>query len=91
MTDLQPGAWIPCSERMPEGECGKEPLVLCLHQHPTWPEPGYNVSLGKWCDTGEGCIWYDENDDMQDWELVTHWMPIPPPPALKATAPKADQ
>jgi hypothetical protein len=72
--------WIPCSERMPADES----LVLCLHQHASWP--GCNYSFGSWCFVGEieegggTHIWYDENDDMADWEMVTHWRPLPPAP-----------
>ena len=68
--------WIACEDRMPEDGV----LVLLLHQCADWkPEP-WKHTFGQVVDNGETWCWADENDNDQDWELVTHWRPLPAPP-----------
>lgn len=72
-------SWIVCSDKLPEED---EPVLIVLdggvrigelrREHPSWDE------------TWESYIyWDDPEDDGQgwDWESVSHWMPLPTPPA----------
>lgn len=75
MTDIKT-RWIPVSERMPRDES----RVLFIA--PGWIEP----SMGWWSE-GEQ-IWLDCGTDSQNHiehpaGLVTHWMPLPAPPAAR--------
>lgn len=71
--------WIKCSERMPEDD---EFVYV-------WPRPDFGVELyvGQYCeDHIKGDGWYAqvyENNYGIEWHQikVTHWMPLPEPPA----------
>lgn len=68
-------AWIACSERMPH----RETAVLL------WvPVLGRSVE-GQWS-VGEWWTWRTRTDpEVYRLGAVTHWMPLPPPPAAQAT------
>lgn len=59
------GAWIPCSERMPE------PNEPCL----VWAELGAGVTPAYYDDRWN----YDISGSRMSW-TPTHWQPYPPPP-----------
>lgn len=68
--------WIPCSDRLPEAECGESESVLVCFENGTQDVLYFNG--GNWCyPTGETYIsrnykngWHNE---------VVAWMPLPEP------------
>lgn len=77
LKDAQPEPkWIPCSERLPEAECGESESVLVCFENGTQDVLYFNG--GNWCyPTGETYIsrnykngWHNE---------VVAWMPLPDP------------
>lgn len=72
--------WIKCSEKLPQKEtpvlivyAGTIRVGQLLTEYPTWEE---TFKAYKY--------WDDPEKDGQDWEWndVTHWMPLPEPPAV---------
>lgn len=59
--------WISVKDRLPEK--GVEVLVWSWH-----------TKLTRVWTLDEGGVWEDEYGYLQDFEDVTHWMPIPPTP-----------
>ncbi len=85
---IHPGRWIPVTERLPDKECR---CLVC-----TKGEYGSGVDIAGYCiePTPKGIFYEDEMDsgfviDMRTThgvcvainEIVTHWMPLPEPPA----------
>jgi len=66
--------WIPVSERMPESWA----IVVC-NGH----VQRQAARLTYTSDTGEVWEWADEEADCAPREVVTHWQPLPEPPAAK--------
>lgn len=68
--------WIKCSERMPENPgLGRQfPYVLCASENGWLTIAFYDYNRKCW-DDGD---FYDHIND------ITHWMPLPAPPAEDA-------
>ena len=71
------GAWIPCSDRMPDAET---PVMILRHGEPRigelrWEYPHEETFKAF-------TYWDDPFDDGQAWEHheITHWMPLPATP-----------
>jgi hypothetical protein len=62
-------AWVPCAERMPEE--GVDVLIVFGVDEV--------VTIARW--DGERAWWSDEERVKFPAVDVTHWMPLPPPPA----------
>lgn len=73
-----PPQWIPVSERLPEKNIE---VLICFAGQSTLAATGqYTASehdIGGWCYPAENRDLRDEGKD----PLVTHWMPLPDPPA----------
>lgn len=74
--------WVACNERMPP--IGEEVLVWLAQ--PSWGQP--RVALDTWDEQHEAPVaWSSATipvgpgwDSSAEWERVTHWRPLPPPP-----------
>lgn len=62
--------WIPCNERLPEDK----QEVLCFVM-------GEFCQVGTFCKYDNGSVWVLDNGYRIKEGLVTHWMPLPEPPA----------
>lgn len=64
--------WIPVTERLPE----ENGFYLCLYKH--------KASGGVAMDEGLSILqWINNKWGINDFYLVTHWMPLPQPPETK--------
>lgn len=77
--------WIPCDERMPE--VGTDCLVWCT----ALGEGKHFAKVDRWDEQREAPVSWSSATipigpgwDDSDYEDISHWMPLPPPPA-KAT------
>lgn len=82
--DINVGHWISVSKRLPEDDLpkdSKKKVIKCLI--------AYKTSMGVWVvrtNTRQKGRWY--NDKGWDWAVsdpITHWMPLPEPPATVST------
>ena len=81
--------WIPVGERLPEaGDNVAGYIVATRHGrlmlgYPGWTGDGELERVdGSRCDDGDGCVYWN-TDGLRDEEkeCITHWMPLPEPPA----------
>jgi len=77
---VRQGAWIKCSERMPENNCAV--IVLCqdADEEGDWIGSAFHLK-------NDG--WQSQDSVMLDTPLAftpTHWMPLPSPPAQPTPA-----
>lgn len=61
------GGWVACRERLPE--VGDTVIATCGK----WVEPAWVNGHGHW--------FIATQDEPDEWLGVTHWQPLPPPPA----------
>lgn len=84
--------WIACSERMPEirqieprlRTSDRVLVFIAPKRAPAgnWTEPAMAVMSVEDLD-GKAC-WYSDGDgDYASFSDVTHWMPLPEPPAVR--------
>lgn len=66
---------------------GKRDAMKWISVKVRLPEKGVEVLVWSWYTKvtrvwtlDEGGVWEDEYGYLQDFEDVTHWMPLPPPP-----------
>lgn len=68
--------WIPCSERLPNAECGESNSVLCQLENDTMKVLYWDG--GNWCNpTGE--LYHSVNHKNGWHNRVIAWMPLPTP------------
>lgn len=86
VVEYRPHAWIPCAERMPDGD---RQVLFVWHDTREPGEPGI-VCLGRWLGEEDG-YWVDLDLDCSDVDSdprkcwpgdVTHWIELPTPPGV---------
>lgn len=68
--------WIPCSERLPELDLD---VLVCFAP----PYSYYEVMQLSVIGQGDEGLWWFGADSPSDLDHVTHWMPLPEPPATE--------
>lgn len=64
--------WISVDDRLPEQE--SPVLIIIKHSHHNILQAAFDYRVGS-----EG--WYDfQSEEEVDFNVVTHWMPLPTPP-----------
>lgn len=71
--------WISCEDKLP----GRyETVLIVVLSHNGYGDPVYYVTIGSYHHVGHK--WLSFTGSIHPSERVTHWMPLPNPPELRA-------